>query len=138
MSSSSHRGIYGDTTGELHTAWLNKVAATKAGVQDQGSGPGSSELTMRPETLPHEALQPLFNDVLLYPSKSQVFEMVQCARECSNQVRISPLRTLRNTNTRWAMSSDSYVHGFPLPSRGRSDYRLGRLRDFLTQVDLKF
>ena len=95
-SSTTDRGIYGDTTGELHTAWLNKVAATKAAaaaavVEATGA---SSDLT-RPETLPHEALQPLFNDVLLYPSKSQVFEMVQCARECSNQVRISvsPLRS---------------------------------------------
>lgn len=80
----SSNGIYGDTTGELHTAWLNKVAATKR--EDSASAP--PEPSTRPETLPHEALQPLFNDVLLYPSKSQVFEMVQCARECSNQVRM--------------------------------------------------
>ena len=101
-SSSHHNGIYGDTTGELHTAWLNKVAATKRDTAEAVLSGASPDLT-RPETLPHEALQPLFNDVLLYPSKSQVFEMVQCARECSNQVRISvsPLRTLRNAKTKW-------------------------------------
>ena len=83
-------------------ARATKAAAAAAVVAATGA---SSDLT-RPETLPHEALQPLFNDVLLYPSKSQVFEMVQCARECSNQVRISvsPLRTLRNANTKWGMA----------------------------------
>ena len=81
----SHHGIYGETTGELYTAWVNKVAATKRSVAAVEAS--ESPDTQRPETLPHEALQPLFNEVLLYPSKSQVFEMVQCARECSNQVR---------------------------------------------------
>ena len=85
-SSASQRGIYGDTTGELYSAWLNKVAATK---RDAAASAVDSPDSTRPETLPHEELQPLFNDVLLYPSKSQVFEMVQCARECSIQVRIT-------------------------------------------------
>ena len=82
---SRHRGIYGETTGELYAAWVNKVAATKRSVAAVEAV--ESPDPPRPETLPHEALQPLFNEVLLYPSKSQVFEMVQCARECSNQVK---------------------------------------------------
>ena len=91
MSSSSHHGIYGDTTGELYSAWLNRLAAKNNGGTSStaaaASGNASPERA-RPVTLPHDVLQPLFNDVLLYPSKSQVFEMVQCARECSNQVRV--------------------------------------------------
>ena len=86
MSSPPPLSIYGETTGELYAAWVNKVAATKRGVAAAVDGGEPPDPLPRPETLPHEALQPLFNEVLLYPSKSQVFEMVQCARECSNQV----------------------------------------------------
>ena len=84
------------------SAWLNRLAAENNG-DAKAAAPAApattagsaSPVRARPVTLPHDVLQPLFNDVLLYPSKSQVFEMVQCARECSNQVRISvsPLRS---------------------------------------------
>ncbi|XP_066993493.1 uncharacterized protein raw isoform X2 [Anabrus simplex] len=35
--------------------------------------------------LPSEKVQQLFNDMQLYPSKSQVYEMLQCAKECANR-----------------------------------------------------
>ena len=57
--------LYGETTRELYEAWYNKV----------GSVP----------TISHDVIQSLFNDIALYPSKSQVFEMLHCARECSQR-----------------------------------------------------
>ena len=59
--------LYGDTTRDLFEAWHSKVG-----------GPG-------PPTIPHDKIQALFNDIGLYPSKSQVFEMLHCARECSQR-----------------------------------------------------
>nr|CAD7259413.1 unnamed protein product [Timema shepardi] len=35
--------------------------------------------------IPSEKVQQLFNDMLLFPSKSQVYEMLQCAKECANR-----------------------------------------------------
>ncbi|XP_021931040.1 uncharacterized protein LOC110835283 isoform X3 [Zootermopsis nevadensis] len=35
--------------------------------------------------IPSEKVQQLFNDMQLYPSKSQVYEMLQCAKECANR-----------------------------------------------------
>jgi len=57
--------LYGDTTRDLFEAWYTKM----------GSNP----------TIPHDKIQSLFNDISLYPSKSQVFEMLHCARECSQR-----------------------------------------------------
>jgi len=58
--------LYGDTTRELYTAWHNRHGhATE---------------------LPQESIQSLFNDIGLYPSTSQVFEMLHCARECNNRL----------------------------------------------------
>ena len=58
--------LYGDTTRELYTAWHSRV------------GPTAS-------TIPQETIQPLFNDLGLYPCTSQVYEMLHCARECSKR-----------------------------------------------------
>jgi len=57
--------LYGETTRELYEAWYNKVGSQT--------------------TLPHDKIQSLFNDISLFPSKSQVFEMLHCARECSQR-----------------------------------------------------
>lgn len=65
-------GIYGDTTRELYRVW----SRCRSEQDDE----------KKSVTLPNAALQPLFNEVQLYPSQSQIFEMVQCARECSNQM----------------------------------------------------
>jgi hypothetical protein len=81
----THGGIYGDTTRELHSFWLNRVRERKK--KDPDEEEAEAEVEAEARTLPHEALQILFNDIHLYPSKSQIFEMVQCARECSNQLR---------------------------------------------------
>nr|CAD7203150.1 unnamed protein product [Timema douglasi] len=35
--------------------------------------------------IPSEKVQQLFNDMQLFPSKSQVYEMLQCAKECANR-----------------------------------------------------
>jgi len=53
--------LYGETTRELYNAWHAKL------------GPSTS--------LPQDKIQSLFNDIGLYPSTSQVFEMLHCARE---------------------------------------------------------
>ena len=83
-------GIYGDTTRELYSVW-SRCHRSEQQQQEQDAGekkkfldgvhPSSSSVT-----LPNAALQPLFNEIELYPSQSQIFEMVQCARECSNQM----------------------------------------------------
>lgn len=57
--------LYGDTTRELYGAWHARVGSTA--------------------TLPQDQVQPLFNDLCLFPSTSQVFEMLHCARECSKR-----------------------------------------------------
>lgn len=57
--------LYGETTRDLYDAWHTKVGAQP--------------------TIPHDKIQSLFNDIHLYPSKSQVFEMLHCARECSQR-----------------------------------------------------
>ena len=59
MSSPPPPSIYGETTGELYTAWVNKVAATKRGVAAVEAGGEPPDPLPRPETLPHEALQGL-------------------------------------------------------------------------------
>jgi len=58
--------LYGDTTRELYTAWHSRVGPTTF-------------------TIPQETIQPLFNDLGLYPCTSQVYEMLHCARECSKR-----------------------------------------------------
>jgi len=58
--------LYGEVTRDLYEAWYTKV------------GPSTT-------TIPHHMIQSLFNDIHLYPSKSQVFEMLHCARECSQR-----------------------------------------------------
>jgi len=55
--------LYGDNTRELYTAWHARVGSTN--------------------TISQNLIQPLFNDMGLYPSTSQVYEMLHCARECS-------------------------------------------------------
>jgi len=58
--------LYGDTTRELYTAWHTRL------------GPEATQL-------PQDTIQSIFNDIGLYPSTSQVFEMLHCARECGNR-----------------------------------------------------
>jgi len=55
--------LYGETTRELYDAWHARVGATRV--------------------IPQTMIQPLFNDIGLYPCTSQVYEMLHCARECS-------------------------------------------------------
>jgi len=55
--------LYGETTRELYNAWHARVGATP--------------------TVPQTEIQPLFNDICLYPCTSQVYEMLHCARECN-------------------------------------------------------
>jgi len=58
--------LYGETTRELYDAWHARVGATP--------------------TIPQAEIQPLFNDIALYPCTSQVYEMLHCARECNTRV----------------------------------------------------
>ena len=55
------QGIYGEITRDLYAAW-------------------STRLGEDAKIVPEEKIQQLFNDIGLYPSKSQIFEMVHCAR----------------------------------------------------------
>ena len=59
-------GIFGETTKALRQSWNQRVVETDQDIL-------VDELNI---------LQ-LFNDLKLFPSKSQVFEMVHCAREGS-------------------------------------------------------
>ena len=58
-------GIYGDTTRELWELW----SKTMGPVEKRASS---------------EVLLSMFNSLNLFPSQSQIFEMIQCARECAN------------------------------------------------------
>ena len=55
------QGIYGEITRDLYAAW-------------------SARLGEDAKIVPEEEIQHLFNDIGLFPSKSQIFEMVHCAR----------------------------------------------------------
>jgi len=55
--------LYGRTTEELWAAWHARV------------GPAA--------VIAQNLIQPLFNDINLYPCTSQVYEMLHCARECA-------------------------------------------------------
>jgi len=55
--------LYGRTTEELWAAWHARVGPATVIAQNQ--------------------IQPLFNDINLYPCTSQVYEMLHCARECA-------------------------------------------------------
>jgi len=57
--------LYGETTRELYNAWHARVGATAS--------------------IPQGEIQPLFNDISLYPCTSQVYEMLHCARECNTR-----------------------------------------------------
>jgi len=57
--------LYGDTTKELYHSWHSKVGAQI--------------------TISDDKIQSLFNEINLFPSKSQVFEMLHCGRECSKR-----------------------------------------------------
>jgi len=55
------QGIYGEITRDLYSAWTTRLGEdAKIVLEDK--------------------IQPLFNDIGLFPSKSQIFEMVHCAR----------------------------------------------------------
>ena len=55
------QGIYGEITRDLSSAWTTRLGEdAKIVLEDK--------------------IQPLFNDIGLFPSKSQIFEMVHCAR----------------------------------------------------------
>lgn len=56
---------------EVYSAWYGRVGTTSF--------------------IPSEKVQQLFNDMQLYPSKSQVYEMLQCAKECANRSSASYL-----------------------------------------------
>lgn len=55
------QGIYGEITRDLYASW-------------------STRLGEDAKIVPEDKIQPLFNDIGLFPSKSQIFEMVHCAR----------------------------------------------------------
>merc|ERR1712038_630235 len=55
--------VYGETTERLYGAWHARLGAASI--------------------ISQEEIQPLFNDIGLYPCTSQVYEMLHCARECS-------------------------------------------------------
>ncbi|TRY61726.1 hypothetical protein TCAL_11143 [Tigriopus californicus] len=59
--------VYGDITRELHAVWAAKVGSER-------------------NSLPESDIQSLFNELLLFPSQAQIFEMFQCARDCTQQV----------------------------------------------------
>jgi len=63
-------GIFGETTKALRQSWNQRVVETDQDIL-------VDELNIRQ----------LFNDLNLFPSKSQVFEMVHCAREGSKDER---------------------------------------------------
>lgn len=77
--------LYGETTRDLYDAWHRKVGAAP--------------------TIPQDKIQPLFNDLHLYPSKSQVFEMLHCARECSQRNTDTAIQ--RNTDTTIQRNTDT-------------------------------
>ncbi|XP_033609101.1 uncharacterized protein LOC111868871 isoform X4 [Cryptotermes secundus] len=57
--------VFGHVTREVYSVWYGRVGTTSF--------------------IPSEKVQELFNDMQLYPSKSQVYEMLQCAKECANR-----------------------------------------------------
>ena len=57
--------VYGEITRELHEVWSRRMSANDG------------------QIAAHPVLQSLFNDLRLFPSQSQLYEMVQCAREGS-------------------------------------------------------
>jgi len=59
--------LYGDTTRELYNVWHNRL------------GPSQTSLPQP------DQIQSIFNDIGLFPSTSQVFEMLHCARECNSR-----------------------------------------------------
>lgn len=73
--------LYGDTTRHLYEAWHARLGGDTA-VSDSSCHPLPSPLTVH-----HDTIQPLFNDIGLFPSKSQVFEMLHCARECGQRAQ---------------------------------------------------
>ncbi|XP_063245171.1 uncharacterized protein LOC134546333 isoform X3 [Bacillus rossius redtenbacheri] len=50
---------------EVYSVWYGRVGTTSC--------------------IPSDKVQQLFNDMQLFPSKSQVYEMLQCAKECANR-----------------------------------------------------
>ena len=62
------QGVYGEITRDLYAAWSKRLG------QDT-------------KIVPEEKVQQLFNDIGLYPSKSQIFEMVHCARRAGTMIK---------------------------------------------------
>ena len=71
--------VYGDVTRELHSAWTK--IEQKSGESRKDLKPGMS--------LNKVQIRALFNELGLYPSEAQIFEMLRCARETSNNVAAS-------------------------------------------------
>ena len=69
-------GIFGDITKELREFWAKKQSRQRLASAND-SNDNNAEDTIADET----EIRKLFHDVKLYPSKSQVYEMVHCARE---------------------------------------------------------
>ncbi|CAB3372681.1 Hypothetical predicted protein [Cloeon dipterum] len=57
--------VFGQNTRKVYSVWYGRVGTTNSITSDQ--------------------VQQVFNDMDLYPSKSQVYEMLQCAKECANR-----------------------------------------------------
>ena len=59
---------------DLYLAWERRIEAASA---SSSSSEAVRPATSTTRTLPQKDLQKLFNDINLYPSQSQIFEMVQ-------------------------------------------------------------
>ncbi|CAB3372680.1 Hypothetical predicted protein [Cloeon dipterum] len=64
-SASMSAQVFGQNTRKVYSVWYGRVGTTNSITSDQ--------------------VQQVFNDMDLYPSKSQVYEMLQCAKECANR-----------------------------------------------------
>ena len=81
-------GSYGDTTRGLRRAWTRRLGP----VEDRANW---------------DELQALFHEVGLFPSKAQVFEMVQCARECGSRRRKKCYRLSSNSSASGVTSAEN-------------------------------
>jgi len=68
MKTYSSRGVYGDLTQHLKAVWISTLKPA-AGFDEDGN-----------VTAKEDQVQALFNQLDLYPSKSQVYEMINCSR----------------------------------------------------------
>lgn len=121
--------LYGDATKDLFHAWHKKVGSQN--------------------TIPHDKIQPLFNQISLFPSKSQVYEMLHCARECSKRtsdnfitfgefcVFATELNKYYSSQDRDPSSVDSLpVQVSKVPDKGRKSCELRTQRSTTSAYDV--